>query len=66
MQICGKKAPQLNLQDDDEYYVVVAHTEEGDIPGKAKEGKCWYSFGGEEHRAEDFSYVIGSFPFYIS
>lgn len=50
----------LGFQEDDgeNYYVVVAHTEEGDIPGKGKDGKCWYSFGGEERRAEDFSYVI--------
>ena len=46
-------------QDDDEYYVVVAHTEEGDVPGKSKNGKCWYSFGGEEKNADHFSYVVG-------
>lgn len=50
----------LGHQEDDgeAYYVTVAHTEEGDVPGKGKDGKCWYSFGGEERRAEEFSYVI--------
>ena len=52
------------MQEDDgeAYYVTVAHTEEGDVPGKGKDGKCWYSFGGEERRAEEFSYVICRFP----
>ena len=48
-------------QEDDEYYVVVAHTEQGDIPGKSKEGICWYPFAGEERNAEKFSYVIGRY-----
>jgi len=60
-----EEAPQgalkLGSQDDDEYYVVVAHTEEGDVPGKSKNGKCWYSFGGEEKNADHFSYVVVRF-----
>jgi len=51
-------ALKLGRQEDDSYYVVVAHTDDGDIPGKAKEGICWYPFGGEERNAERFSYVI--------
>lgn len=51
-------ALKLGSQDDDEYYVVVAHTEHGDIPAKGKEGRCWYPFGGEEQNADDFSYVV--------
>jgi len=51
-------ALRIGVQDDDEYYVVIAHTEDGDIPGKSKDGICWYPFGGEERNADEFSYVI--------
>jgi len=37
----------------------VAHTNWGDIPGKAKGGECWFSYGGKEHATNNFSYVVG-------
>ena len=46
------------IQDDDEYYVAVAHCDEGSIPGKAKDGNCWYPFGGEERETDNFSWVV--------
>jgi len=59
----GDEAPEgallIGVQNDDPYYVAVAHVEEGDVPGKSKDGRCWYSHGGEEKNAEHFSYVIG-------
>ena len=39
-------------------YVAVAKTEHGEVPGKAKNGTCWYPFGGKEHRTTEFSWVI--------
>jgi hypothetical protein len=40
-------------------YVAIAHTEHGDIPGKASGNTCWYCFGGNEFTTNDFSYVVG-------
>jgi len=48
----------LGSQEDGTYYVAVAHTDEGDVPGKAKEGEAWYPFGGEERSTDNFSWVI--------
>merc|ERR1712012_718432 len=38
-------------------WCAVANTEHGRIPGKAKEGICWYPYGGQEHTTDDFDYV---------
>jgi len=38
-------------------WCAVANTEHGKIPGKAKDGTCWYPYGGEEHETSDFDYV---------
>jgi len=40
---------------------VIAHTDKGDVPGKAKGGECWYPWGGHEHTTHDFSYIVGSY-----
>ena len=37
-------------------YLGVANTQWGTIPGKAKDGSCWYPYGGEEHKTSDFSW----------
>jgi len=39
-------------------YAAVAHTQYGDIPGKAKGNECWYPYGGGEHTTGDFSWVV--------
>jgi len=38
-------------------YLALAHTEHGNIPGKAKDNTCWYPYGGKEHTTSDFSWV---------
>jgi len=53
-------ANALNIgyqHDSGEYYLAVANTEWGRIPGKAKDGNCWYSYDGNEHSTDDFDYV---------
>jgi len=52
-------ALKLGYQDNDEshYYSAVANSEWGRIPGKAKDGNCWYSYWGNEHSTEDFDYI---------
>jgi hypothetical protein len=39
-------------------YVALAHTQYGDIPGKAKDNTCWYPYGGKEHLTNDFSWIV--------
>ena len=41
-----------------ELYAAVAITDEGQIPGKAKENTCWYSYGGEERYTSKFYWVV--------
>merc|ERR1719312_327727 len=45
--------------DSGDYYCVLAHTDEGVIPGKAKPGnpECWYPYGGEERCTDNFEWV---------
>lgn len=38
-------------------YAAVAETKWGRIPGKAKDGTCWYSYGGKEHHTKDFHWL---------
>jgi len=38
-------------------YLAIAHTPHGTIPGKAKNGTCWYAYGGQEHVASSFMWV---------
>jgi len=38
-------------------YVAIAHTPQGEIPGKAKDGNCWYPFGGKEIQTRNFSWL---------
>jgi hypothetical protein len=42
-------------------WAAVAHTGHGDIPGKARNGTCWYPYGGKEHTTNDFSWVCTAF-----
>jgi hypothetical protein len=39
-------------------YVALAHTQHGDIPGKAKGNTCWYPYGGVEHLTDQFSWIV--------
>jgi len=39
-------------------FTVVAHTDHGNIPGKAKGNACWYPYGGGEKTTNNFSWVI--------
>jgi len=41
-----------------EVYLALAHTEHGDIPGKAKGNQCWYSYAGKEHTTQNFSWIV--------
>jgi len=43
--------------DSGEYYCAVATTQWGGIPGKARGGKCWYTYWGKEHESNDFRYI---------
>eukprot|EP01126_Amoeba_proteus_P050548 TRINITY_DN5984_c0_g1_i5.p2 TRINITY_DN5984_c0_g1~~TRINITY_DN5984_c0_g1_i5.p2 ORF type:complete len:246 (-),score=39.80 TRINITY_DN5984_c0_g1_i5:232-969(-) len=38
-------------------YVAIATTQWGNIPGKAKDGLCWFSYDGLEHTTRSFQYV---------
>jgi len=38
--------------------IAVAHTPQGDIPGKAMGNKCWYSYGGKEIETSTFSWLV--------
>jgi hypothetical protein len=40
-----------------DFYCAVANTEWGKIPGKAKDGTCWFYYGGEAKSTTDFQYV---------
>jgi len=51
-------ALNIGYQDDSgEYHVAVANTEWGRIPGKARNGTCWYSYWGKEYESDDFDYI---------
>ena len=39
------------------YWLVIVNTPNGRIPGKARAGKAWYSFGGKEHESTDFHWI---------
>ena len=41
------------------YWTAVAkRTPWGSVPGKARNGKCWYAANGKEHETTDFFYVL--------
>jgi len=70
--VCGNEGPKgypehgLAFGDQNDgggdHCVAVAETEHGTIPGKAKDGNCYYSFNGGEHRADEFKYVVQCSP----
>jgi len=39
-------------------WCAVAHTPQGNIPGKAIGNTCWYPYGGREISTSDFSWVV--------
>jgi len=39
-------------------WAAVAHTNNGDIPGKAKDNTCWYPYGGREEATNNFSWIV--------
>jgi len=41
-----------------QYFAAVAHTDHGDIPGKAKDNTCWYPYSGKEEETNNFSWVV--------
>lgn len=47
----------IQIDGSGKYWCAVANTQWGTIPGKAKNGNCWYSYGGKEHTTNDFRYV---------
>jgi len=46
-------------------FAAVAHTQWGEIPGKAKGGDCWFAYGGKEHQTNNFSYVVSQGGFQL-
>ena len=38
-------------------WAAVAHTDIGNVPGKARDGKCWYPYAGFEYETTKFSYL---------
>lgn len=40
-----------------EQWCAIAHTKWGTIPGKARAGECWFSYGGREYTTRHFQYV---------
>jgi len=50
-------APGFQNDGSAEYWCAVANTPYGRIPGKAQDGRCWYSFGGKEECTEDFQII---------
>ena len=42
-----------------DYWCAIANTENGTIPGKSSNGKCWYPYGGQEIESTDFKIVDG-------
>ncbi len=42
-----------------DYWCAIANTENGTIPGKSSNGKCWYPYGGLEVESTDFKIVDG-------
>ena len=40
-----------------QHHAVIADTPHGRIPGKAKNGTCWYAYGGKEHITKEFLWV---------
>lgn len=49
---------QGNDDNGDSWCAVAQNTQWGTIPGKAKDGTCWYSYGGVEYTTKDFKYVL--------
>eukprot|EP00300_Choanocystis_sp_HF-7_P033810 c46241_g1_i1.p1 GENE.c46241_g1_i1~~c46241_g1_i1.p1 ORF type:complete len:138 (-),score=18.80 c46241_g1_i1:17-430(-) len=43
------------------YWCAVANTRYGTIPGKAKDGTCWYAYGGKEFNTTSFSIVTDQY-----
>jgi len=58
----GGNVPQDGVkaghQNNDDLWCVVAHTNQGDIPGKGKDDTCWYPYGGKEESTKNFSWVV--------
>jgi len=42
------------------YYVAIAQTDKGTIPGKSLGGTCWYGYGGREHTTNKFMWVCSN------
>lgn len=43
-------------------WVAIAHTQWGDIPGKAAGDTCWFPYKGREHITSNFDYVVPTCP----
>ena len=41
-------------------WCAIANTHHGFIPGKAKDGTCWYPYGGEEHTTDEYQLASGT------
>lgn len=59
-------AMMLGYQNDGagDLFLAVANTKWGTIPGKAKDGTCWYPYGGKEYYTSDFSWPCAAFEMY--
>jgi hypothetical protein len=47
-----------------DYWCAIANTDNGTVPGKFSNGKCWYPYGGREIESTDFKVV--DFPVIFS
>ena len=57
-QIPPCNASMLGHQHDSgHYWCILTNTPHGPIPGKGRQGKAWYPYGGREHETTDFSYI---------
>lgn len=54
----GPVAHGRQLNEVGDIWCALATTGWGLIPGKAKDGVCWYPYGGKEHISTSFNYVI--------
>ena len=55
---------KLGEQEDGEYWLAIAKSQWGTIPGKANgKGECWYPYGGKEYYVtKEFAYVTSIRP----
>jgi len=59
----GKQPPDAALLGNEtdtghDLALAIAHTDKGQVPGKARGNTCWYGYGGKEYTASVFFWVV--------